>query len=155
MPVPNVLSNIRLSGQKQIQRTTSDCKFVIKIEELNYEAENKKVQKYKDECVTLNRKHYVVVQTQMVRKNTKIPVLQNSPTIVLIKILECFVKMFITFKFVPMHCSRNEFKIVNRPISVNISLRKNIRENNNPAEFKMQWMHICSTSYALVGIRDF
>ena len=51
--------------------------------------------------------------TVMVRKNTKIPVLQNSPTIVLIKILECFVKMFITFKFVPMHCSRNEFKIVN------------------------------------------
>jgi len=75
MPVPNVLSNIRLSGQKQIQRTTSDCKFVIKIEELNYEAENKTVQNYKDECVTLNRKHYLVVQTQMIRKNTKIPVL--------------------------------------------------------------------------------
>ena len=54
MPVPNVLSNIRLSGQngcqicsfamlfsnmdlgdqKQIQRTNSDCKFLINIEEL-------------------------------------------------------------------------------------------------------------------------
>ena len=105
MPGPNGLSNIMLLGQKQIKRTNSVWKFVINIEELNHKVENKKVQKYKDECVTLNRKHYVVVQTQMVSKNTKIPVLQNSPTIVLIKILECFVKMFITFKFVPMHCS--------------------------------------------------
>ena len=53
MPVPNVLSNISLSGQKQIERTNSDWKFVINIEELNYKAKNKIVQNYKDECVTL------------------------------------------------------------------------------------------------------
>ena len=53
MPVPNVLSNISLSGQKQIERTNSDWKFVINIEELNCKAENKTIQNYIDECVAL------------------------------------------------------------------------------------------------------
>ena len=53
MPVPHELSNINLSGQKQIKRTISDWKIVINIEELNYKPENKTVQNYKDECVNL------------------------------------------------------------------------------------------------------
>ena len=39
--------------KKQIKRTNSDWKFVINIEELNYKAENKIVQNYNNECVTL------------------------------------------------------------------------------------------------------
>jgi len=55
MLVPNWLSNIMLSGQKQIKRTNSVWKFVINIEELNYKVENKTIQNYKDKCVTLNK----------------------------------------------------------------------------------------------------
>lgn len=78
--------------------------------------------------------------------NTKMSILQYSPTIVLIKILECFVEMLIPFKSVPMHCSWDEFKIVYRPISINISLGNIIHKNKIPVKRQVMDMH--STSYA-------
>ena len=75
-------------------------------------------------------------------------ILQYSPAIVLIKILKCLVKMLIPFKSVLMHCGRYEFKIVNRPISINIGLRNIIHEKTILVEFKIIVMR--STSYAFV-----
>ena len=74
-------------------------------------SEDKTVQNSKDEYVSYYRKIYhVIVQEKWLEKtncnmaNTKIPILY-SPTVILIKILECFVELFISFKPVPMHCS--------------------------------------------------
>jgi len=56
--------------------------------------------------------------------------------------------MFISLKPVPMHCSRYEFKIVNRPFSINVILRNTIHDNTIPVKFMIRVMH--STSHAFL-----
>lgn len=52
---------------------------------------------------------------------------ESSPAVVLIKMLKSFVQMFISFEPMPVHCCSDKFNVVNRTISINISLQQNPR----------------------------
>lgn len=48
----------------------------------------------------------------------------DSPTVVLIEILKSFIQVLVPFQSMPMHCGRYELDVVDRSISIDISLKK-------------------------------